>query len=256
MSRKRIRYGPHHSQVADLWRPTPGVGQPPVLVLIHGGFWRAAYTKVLMNGLAASAIQHGWAAWNIEYRRVGLLGGGGGWPVTFHDVATAIDHLDELPGVDTDQVVAIGHSAGGHLALWAAARPRLDADRPGGPVKVPVRAAVSLAGIVDLLEANLLGLGDDATAKLLGGGPDQCADRYRLASPAALLPLGIPQVLVHGLADQVVPPSMSQHYQERATAAGDPACYLPIPGAGHRDLIEPEGPGWLATVDALKDLIT
>jgi acetyl esterase/lipase len=241
--------------VADLWRPADRVDDLPVLVLIHGGFWRATYTKMLMNGLAASVIQHGWAAWNIEYRRVGMLGGGGGWPETFDDVASAIDHLDEVPGVDTSQVVAVGHSAGGQLALWAAARPRLDANRPGGPVKVSVRVTVSLAGIVDLFEADSFGLGNGATARLLGGHPDQCDERYRLASPAALLPLGVPQVLVHGLADQVVPPSMSQSYQLRATAAGDQARYLPIAGAGHRDLIDPQGPGWMGTLDVLKGLL-
>ena len=127
-----IRYGPHRSNVGDLWLPAEGASRAPVVVLIHGGFWRAVYTKRLMNGLAKAVVKRGWAAWNIEYRRVGFLGGHGGWPQTLHDVAAAMDHIAVIDGaVDPTRVVTCGHSAGGQLALWAAARGRLPAGVQG-----------------------------------------------------------------------------------------------------------------------------
>ncbi len=95
----------------------------PGRVLIHGGYWRSIYTKALMNGLARATVERGWAAWNIEYRRVGLLGGGGGWPLTFDDISRAVDHVERLPGVDARRLVTCGHSVGGCFALWAAAGP-------------------------------------------------------------------------------------------------------------------------------------
>ena len=162
---RRHRYGPERAQVCDLWRPPRRAGaggaEPgpvPVVVLLHGGFWRGRYTKFLMRRLAAAATAQGWAAWNVEYRRVGPGGGGGGWPDTLSDVGAAIDRLAEVDGVDLDKVVTCGHSAGGQLALWAAAR-RAPA--------VGVRAAVSLAGVVDLEAAADLGLGGDAVAAFL-----------------------------------------------------------------------------------------
>ncbi|MGA2519529.1 MAG: alpha/beta hydrolase [Acidimicrobiales bacterium] len=253
MSRTRMRYGPHRSNVADLWLPDAGRGDVPVVVLVHGGFWRAAYTKVLMNGLAQSVNERGWAAWNIEYRRLGAVGGGGGWPTTFDDVDAAVDHLATLQRLDLGRVVVCGHSAGGHLALWTAAR-HAEAKRATAS-GVTVRGALSLAGIVDLREADRLHLGGDATARLLGGHWEQQEARYRQASPAALLPLGVPQVLVHGLDDGVVPATMSEEYHVRASQAGDAVRYLPVDGAGHRDLIAAGGRGWGEALAQLELLI-
>ena len=253
--RTTIHYGEHRSNVADLWQPDGDHGAVPVVVLIHGGFWRAQYTKVLMNGLAKSLIRQGWAAWNIEYRRVGLLGGGGGWPGTFDDVAAAIDHLATVSGIDISRVVTCGHSAGGQLALWAAARGRLPGGTPGTPPLVSVRAAISLAGVVNLRDADRLGLGGDATSTFLGGHWEQHKDRYELASPDALLPFGIPQVLVHGLEDGVVPPSMSEKYQAQGLQLGESVRYLPIEGVGHRDITHPHGPGWAATMAELEHVL-
>lgn len=251
-----VRYGTHSSQVADLWRPPDGDGEPvPVVVLLHGGFWRAVYTKALMNGLARSVVGHGWIAFNVEYRRVGIFGGGGGWPATFLDVAAAVDHLAELEGVDTSRVVTCGHSAGGQLALWSAGRHRLAPRAPGASVRVRVAAAVSLAGVVDLSEADRLGLGGDATAKFLGGHREELEQTYEWASPAALLPIAIPQVLVHGLADTTVPPSMSENYQKRASEAGDPVRYLGLEGVEHREVINPAGSAWKATLGELETLL-
>ena len=251
-----IRYGPHRSNVGDLWLPAEGAGRAPVVVLIHGGFWRAVYTKRLMNGLAKALVKRGWAAWNIEYRRLGFLGGDGGWPHTLDDVAAAIDHIAVIDGaVDPTRVVTCGHSAGGQLALWAAARGRLPAGSPGDNVGVTVRGAVSLAGVVDLKEADRLGLGSDATARFLGGHWEEQEERYRCSSPTALLPIGVPQVLVHGTNDTVVPPSMSEDYEIQATKHGDAARYMPVEGVGHRQMIDPEGPGWGTAMAELRRLI-
>ncbi len=251
-----IRYGPHRSNVGDLWLPAEGASAVPVVVLIHGGFWRAVYTKRLMNGLAKALVKRGWAAWNIEYRRVGFLGGGGGWPHTLNDVAAAIDHIALIGGaVDPTRVVTCGHSAGGQLALWAAARGRLAEGSPGGNVVVTVRGVVSLAGIADLREADRLGLGADATERFLGGHWDQQEERYRCSSPMALLPIGVPQVLVHGTKDKVVPPSSSENYEIAATKHGDAARYIPVEGVGHREMIDPRGIGWATAVTALQQLV-
>jgi acetyl esterase/lipase len=216
-------------------------------VLLHGGFWRARYTKVLTRRLAHAVVGCGWAACNVEYRRVGRLGGGGGWPETFVDVAAAVDALADQPGLDLTRVVACGHSAGGHLALWLAARPRLDPGTPGSGIRVPLRGVVSLAGIGDLRAAADLDLGAGAVTQFLGGGPDAHPDRYRSASPIEFLPLGVPQVLVHGSADTVVPPSLSEDYIRRAQARGDTdAVYELVPGAGHRDMLQPRSEAWQA----------
>jgi acetyl esterase/lipase len=252
MDRTRISYGPHHSQVGDLWTPAETSDPVPLVVLIHGGFWRAQFTKALMGRLARAAVERGWAAWNIEYRRVGALDGGGGWPETFSDIADAVDHVASFSGINTDQVATCGHSAGGTLALWAAGRHRLPAGAPGASVKIAVTAAISLAGVVDLTAADGLGVGGDAVARLLGGGEAERPDRYRMASPAALLPLGVPQTLIHGLDDTTVPPTMSESYAKAAREADDYARYVPLLGVGHREVIDPGGAAWEQAVIQLE----
>ncbi len=180
----RIPYGPGPSQFGDLRLPA-GAGPHPVLVVIHGGFWRAGFGHNLLDSMCEVLSRDGWATWNIEYRRVGE--DGGGWPGTFLDVAAAADHLRELAGphaIDLRTVVTVGHSAGGHLALWAAARHKLP---PGGTLHraspLPIKGAVSLAGVPDLRKAAELKLGGDAVSDLLGGSPAAVPDRYAAASP-------------------------------------------------------------------------
>lgn len=238
--------------MAELWLPAgaPTAAALPVVVLLHGGYWRAMYTKRLMHPLARAVVEQGWAAYNVEYRRTGLLGGGGGWPATFIDVAAAVDHIAELPELDATRVVTCGHSAGGHLALWAAARGRLPADAPGARPRVAVRGAISLAGVVDLERAADTGLGAGAVATLLGGSPRRRPDRYAAASPARLLPLGVPQVLLHGDTDGVVPLSLSADYTDRAVAAGDDARLVTLAGVDHMAVIQPSSPAWPAIVEA------
>ena len=244
----RYRYGPQRWQVGDLWLPAgPQPGGGAVVVLLHGGWWRSIYTKALMNPLAGAIAGRGFAVWNVEYRRVGLFGAGG-WPNTLDDVATAVDHLAEVPGVDPSRVVLCGHSAGGHLAMWAASRSRLPAASPGSsPAVLPV-GVLSLAGVV--------GLGKGAVAAFMGGTPATEPERYAGTCPTRLLPLGVPQVLVHGLVDSVVPASMSERYHSRATAAGDDSAYVPIEEMGHRQLIDPAGAAWPVVAGHLDRLLS
>jgi acetyl esterase/lipase len=211
-----------------------------------------------MNGLARSVASRGWAAWNLEYRRVGLLGGGGGWPDTFYDIASGIDHIARIEGLDSRRVVACGHSAGGQLAVWACARNKLKlADSESGfSSEVKLRGVVSLAGVVDLEESDKLGLGNDAASSFLSGHRNEVPDRYSMASPRALLPVSVPQILIHGSADDVVPPSMSDEYCKAASRLGDPAEYVPIQGAGHRELINPKSVAWETALRHLEDLLS
>jgi acetyl esterase/lipase len=238
--------------VAELWRPDVP-GDLPVVALIHGGFWRQVYTKRLMHRCARAVMAHGWVAYNIEYRRTGPMGAGG-WPETFTDIADAIDALADMRGIDHSRIVTCGHSAGGHLALWAAS-----SRSTGTPSSQPrthsrIHTAISLAGVVDLEAAARLGVGGDAIAALMGGPPAECADRYVLGSPASCLPMGIPQLLIHGSADSTVPASLSHAYVEQARAKGDDARYVPVPGAGHMDMIEVGGAAFTEVLARLEQI--
>lgn len=239
--RQTYRYGRDPSQVADLHAPATGAGWP-VAVVIHGGFWRARYDRTLMDALCADLAESGWAAWNLEYRRVG---GGGGWPATFADVAAGIDHLAAVSApLDLARVVAVGHSAGGHLALWAASR-----DRPG----VAVTAAVGQAAVTDLAAGARLGLSDGAVAELLGGSPEQVPERYAAASPAQRLPLGVPLLLVHGARDDTVPVALSRAFQRAAIAAGDTCDLVVGERDGHFEHIDPASGAWATVTRWLAD---
>src|SRR3954447_18667063 len=170
----RHRYGDHVHQFADLLLPPETDAPLPVAVLLHAGFWREQYALDLAEDLARDLARRGWAAWNVEYRRVGE-GSGGGYPATLEDVAAAIDFLQTLDApLDLGRVVTVGQSAGGHLALWAATR-----EAPA----VPLAGAVSQAGVPDLRAADCLGLGDSAAADFMGGHAGERADAYADASP-------------------------------------------------------------------------
>jgi len=234
---RTYRYGPDPSQVADLYLPA-GAGPWPAAVVLHGGFWRARYDRTLMAPVCTDLAARGWAAWNLEYRRIGP-GGNGGWPMTFADVGAGIDQLARLNApIDVRRVVTLGHSAGGHLALWAATRERS---------QVTLLGAIGQAAVSDLAQASRLGLSDGAADELLGGSPDQVPERYAAASPAQRLPLGIPSLLLHGARDDTVPVSFSVELHAAAVAAGD-ACDLEVSERdGHFEHIDPASGAW-ATV--------
>ena len=241
---RQITYGEHPDQVGQLFLPArDGDERVPVVVLLHGGHWRAAYVAEETAPLAADLADRGLAAWNLEYRRVG---GGGGWPATFEDVAAGVDRLVDVAdddGLDLGRVAVVGHSAGGLLALWTAARARLPAGRVGAGPRVVPRAVVSLAGVNDLRAAARADLGPHAVTDLLGGDVADVPERVRIAAPVASLPLGVPQLLVHGEHDDVVPISQTLGYARLAAVAGDPVEVLRLPG-DHLMVIDPAGPVW------------
>jgi acetyl esterase/lipase len=247
------RYGPHPSQRADLYVPA-GPGPHPVIVLIHGGSWQKSYGKIFTRGLAGDLLRHGFAVWNVEYRRVGA---GGGWPETFADTAAAIDRLATLndPRLDLDRVTLIGHSAGGHLALWAAGRPNLPADAPsalGGPPRVSPRRVISLAGVADLAGAYRRWHGGAVDA-LIGGSPEEVPERYAAGDPMRLLPLELPVLIVHGARDETVSIEISRSYADAARAAGDEVELVEIDGdVGHRTHLNPSSASWAAVLARLQ----
>lgn len=236
-------YGDDPSQYGELFLPD---GTPRgVVVVIHGGFWLSQYDASLGAPLAADLAARGWAAWNLEYRRVGGgRGGGGGTPETFDDVAAGIDLLAELD-VDTSTVITLGHSAGGHLATWAAGR-----GSHGWADEVPVTHVISQAGVLDLRAADAAGLGNGAVAGLLGHAPTEADARF---DPAQQLPLAVPVWCVHGAADANVPISQSVDYVEQATAAGGVAELVEVEG-DHFVVIDPASDAWTAQLEILDSI--
>ncbi|QNE17773.1 alpha/beta fold hydrolase [Kribbella qitaiheensis] len=238
---KTIRYGDDESQVADLYLP-PGTAKVPVAVVIHGGFWMSGYGKELATPLAEDLARNGIAGYAIEYRRIG---NGGGWPTTFEDIAAAIDKLASAdPRLDLTKVVTIGHSAGGHLAVWAAGRPGLPADAPGAGPVVRITGAVSQAGVLDLVNASNAQIGGDAVAQFLGALPEKDPGRYKVASPSERLPLKVPVALVHGTRDGQVPIDQSRRYAAAALKAGDDVKLTELQHVGHFELIDPHHQAW------------
>jgi acetyl esterase/lipase len=250
------RYGPERSQCADLHLP-PGAGPHQVMIAVHGGSWQARYGKIVMRGLANDLVRRGWGVWNIEYRRVGA---GGGWPATFEDAAAAVDHLAELahPALDLDRVSLLGHSAGGHLALWLAGRENLPPGAPGyrdGPPAVRLRRVIAQAGVCDLAGAYARSAHGGAAGALMGGSPEQLAGRYAVGDPICLLPLAIPALLVHGTLDETVSIELTRNYARAAHEAGTQVELVEIPGAAgsHRAHIDPRGRAWAAVTSRLPD---
>ena len=242
-----FRYGPAVSQEAALLLPRRA--RPPVVCLLHGGFWRQPHGRDQMDAIAADLAGRGFAVWNLGYRRIGEEGGG--WPGTFEDVVAGVAHLTRLDGCDLDlgRVVVVGHSAGGHLALWYAAAQQGRAGRGG----IRPAAAVGLAPIADLAGAHAADLGRGAVAELLGGPPERYPERYRDASPIERLPHGVRQLVLHGTADPAVPVELSRRYVCAAAAAGDAVELVELPGTGHMEYLEPASEAhaalcrWLAT---------
>jgi len=228
---RRVRYGADPSQFAELSLPS---GTPKgVVVVIHGGFWKAAYDLSLGRPLATSLVEQGWVAWNIEYRRVG---NGGGASRTLDDVAAAIDALAD-EDVPRQRVVAVGHSAGGHLAAWAASRGRFEQWR----ARVELSGVVSQAGVLDLWSAYDDDLGGSAVQAFLGHRPGP-ADAP--VDPLHQAPLDIPVHCVHGVGDDVVPIAQSHRYVRAAKEAGARATLTEIQG-DHFAVIDPEADAYV-----------
>jgi acetyl esterase/lipase len=229
----RVRYGEEHGlQFAELRLPT----KDPLatVVLLHGGYWLPGYGLELMNPLSFELTDLGFATWNVEYRRTAE---GGGFPTTLSDVAAAVDRLDGkgLPGGLAGNVVLLGHSAGGHLAVWAASR----TDRtPGGEPKVEPRGAISLAGVLDLVRAGSASGSTDPVTAFMGGSPTQTPESYALADPALLVPAGCPVGAVDAEDDETVPPEQSTSYVALAESAGATVERVVVPG-DHLSLIDP-----------------
>jgi acetyl esterase/lipase len=233
-----VAYGPAGDQVGDLYLPQAPC--PPVVCLLHGGFWRMPYGRDEMDAVARDLVARGFAVWNLEYRRIGAPGGG--WPGTFEDVSAGIDHLATIAAdgvvLDPGRIVVIGHSAGGHLALWCARRNAAQG-MDNAQKHVDVVAVAGLAPVADLVFAHDLAVGNDAVAELLGGSPAERPERYRMASPAAMLPLGVKQLVVHGIADAALPIQISRRYARAAVAAGDDVDFIELDGVGHMDFLDP-----------------
>lgn len=234
------RFGPDRSQVGELHLPG-GPGPHPVAVVLHGGYWQTRYGKLVCRPLARDLAARGYAAWNLEYRRLGTArGGGGGWPMTFEDVAAGIDHLAALDApLDLARVSLVGHSAGGQLALWAAARPSLPADAVGAAPRVVASRALALAPVTDLVRARV------HAEALLGGTPEQVPDRWHQADPVRAGAPGVPVLVVHPTDDETVPVVRSREY-----AAATGATLVETAGA-HRDPIDPTSAAWAAAADWL-----
>jgi acetyl esterase/lipase len=234
---RTMQYGPSESQVGDLY--LPGTSRPPVVCLLHGGFWRTPYGREEFAAVARDLAARGYAVWNIEYRRVGEPGGG--WPGTLSDAALAIDHLAALEhegiDLDLDRVVVAGHSAGGHLALSVSAR---GANARFRTTRVHPVAAAGLAAVTDLARAYELSAGNGAVNAFLEGAPSQFPERYATASPAQLLPLGIEQLIVHGAQDKALPLDFSRSYATAAQASGDCVVYAELADSGHMEFLSTE----------------
>lgn len=243
-------YGPDPSQFADLHLPA-GQRRPGTVVLIHGGWWGPRFGADHLNAVAADLADRGWVTWNIEYRRLGI---GGGYPSTLLDAAAAIDHLATLEDVDTGHVVTVGHSAGGHLATWAAGRTKLPAGAPGAGPAVEIAGTISLAGVLDLGTAAREKMGNGAAIGLMGGGPDERPEQYAVADPLSQVPIPAVVRCVHARADDRVPFTESVTYVDAAQAAGQDARLLEV-GGDHFSVADASAPTWPIVVKALEELM-
>ncbi|MER7008920.1 alpha/beta hydrolase [Dactylosporangium sp. NPDC000555] len=240
-----LRYGEHPDHVADVW--LADAPNAPLILFMHGGFWRQEWDRAIAGPLAADLAARGYTVAAVEFRRTGQAGGG--WPGTFSDVAAAavavpdllakeVAHRGLLP-VSVDRPILAGHSAGGHLALWYAT---VAPDAIGG--------VVALAPVTDLARAYELNLDDGAVADLLGGAPDAVPDAYASADPMANLPSGVRTVVVHGAEDDIVPVELSRDYCRSAHQAGDDTTLVELADVEHFAVIDPRSAAWPAVLAA------
>lgn len=262
----RLKYGPLDLQFGDLRLPAAVAGQAaPVVVFLHGGWWKAKY-GLDYGGHLCDALKHrGIATWSLEYRRVGDAGGG--WPGTFLDVAAGFDALAGLAAkyrLDLSRVVVAGHSAGGHLAFWLAGRHHLAAHgelAPASTPKVAIKGVVGLAGAVDLrLVIELAGWftyahDKDEVIALMGGSPAKVPDRYTAGNPGDLIPLNVPQWLLQGTEDDQIPPALPGRWAERGRRAGEKVVVEMLAGADHFDVVDPRSKAWPAVLRTIEQAL-
>ncbi|WP_395613437.1 alpha/beta hydrolase family protein [Allosphingosinicella sp.] len=244
-----VHYGADPLQVVDVWVPA-GAGPHPVVLMVHGGCWQTEIAdRTIMNWIADDLRRRGIAVWNVDYR--GVDRPGGGYPGTFQDAAAAADALRAHAAdyhLDTRRVVAIGHSAGGHLALWLAGRPRLPADSPLRTANpLPIAEVVSLGGLPDLEETarSENGCGNEVIGRLTNG-------HFADTSVPRLAPLGLPQVLINGRQDRIIPIPYAEGYARPMRAAGDDVRIRMLDHTGHVELVAPETAAWAAAVEELQ----
>jgi acetyl esterase/lipase len=247
-----VHYGADPLQVADLWLPA-GRGRHPIVVMVHGGCWQTGIAdRTIMDWIAEDLRRRGIAVWNVDYR--GVDRPGGGYPGTFQDVAAAADALRAqaaLHHLDLSHLVAIGHSAGGHLALWLAGRPRLPRGSPLRTARpLAIHAVVSLGGLPDLEEAarSENGCGNEVIGRLTSG-------HFADTSVPRLAPLGVPQVLINGRQDRIIPLAYAEGYAAPMRAAGDDVRVRMLESTGHVELVAPETAAWAAAVEEIQRML-
>ena len=262
----RLPYGPGPLQFGHLRLPVlPTGGRAPVVMFLHGGWWRSRYSLEYGGHLCAALKARGIATWSLEYRRVGDAGGG--WPGTFQDVAAGYDFLAVLARthpLDLERLVVAGHSAGGQLAFWLAGRHHIPESsvlaRP--ETTLAMRAVVGLAGAVDLrLTLDLAGWFTFAHIKdevlgFMGGTPAAVPERYLAGNPGDLLPLNVPQFLLQGTADDQIPAKLPLRWAERGQRLGDHVEVAILPHATHFDVVDPESNAWPRVLGVLERLLS
>jgi acetyl esterase/lipase len=237
---RTLRYGDDSQQVADVW--LPDAAPVALILLLHGGFWRPIYDRHHLEPVAHALAQSGYLVANVEYRRSGDTG-------TFDDVACAVDELPGLLGVRSLPVLLVGHSAGGHLALWASARHRLPTGSPWYRSTPGVDGVLALAAVSSIERALTDRLGNSAAAQLLGGGYEPSID------PGAIGATGIPTALLHGHRDDRVPFSYSATHRDLLQAGGTVVRLFDLPDAGHFEPIDPTNVAWYTCTAALDWLV-
>lgn len=257
----RIAWGAGAEQFGELRLP-PGEGPFPVAVVLHGGCWQSIAGLDYMDAFAEALNRAGWATWSVEFRRIDQPGGA--WPGILEDVAAAADHLwtlAESHPLALDQVVAAGHSSGGHLALWLSVRGKLPDDRPGGPrlrgnAPIPIHGVLGLAPIADLADYDrYTRCGPRAVTAFLGEDPSAGGERFAVSDPASLVPVPAPHLLLMGELDPIVPPPHGEAYGARARARGQEVRIVTIPGAGHFELVAPWTPAWGAVEPTIREFL-
>lgn len=251
----RIAYGEKEFQFADLRLPDTS-GPHPVFIVIHGGCYLAKYDLNYMGEISKSLSDQAYATWNIEYRRVGNKGGG--WPGTFLDVADAADYLRHIApryNLDLKKVFVIGHSSGGQLAIWLAARDQIKSDSElfrENPLSIHTAAA--LAPVANIARRFRQENCDNSAAGLMGGSPEEQAERYRQVSPVEMLPIQTPQIIFLGQQDSAARHDETENYLKRAKALGMPVEFVSVPDSGHIDLVVPGTSAWESVNQVLESL--